>query len=139
MQGWEQQVAETARRYQQLREKLAQLSITEASGDGAVKVTITASGLLTDLVLRERWRPEPLPDIAAEIMDCVRRAQAKIPDLLRQAMSDTIGEQDSNTHLLLSEARQRFPEQEPQEPRPARTTQPVSKDDWDEREFLEQL
>jgi DNA-binding protein YbaB len=139
MQGWEQQVAETARRYQQLREKLAQLSITEASGDGAVKVTIAASGLLTDLVLRERWRPEPLPDIAAEIMDCVRRAQAKIPDLLRQAMSDTIGEQDPGTHLLLSEARQRFPEQEPQEPRPARTTQPVSKGDWDEREFLEQL
>ncbi|HEX6340143.1 YbaB/EbfC family nucleoid-associated protein [Umezawaea sp.] len=110
MTGWEQQVAENAVRYRRLHERLARTSITESSGDGTVKVTVSASGLITDLVLRERRRPEPLPRIAAEIMDCVRRAQARIPDLLRQAMVDTVGPQDPSTHLLVSEARQRFPQ-----------------------------
>jgi DNA-binding protein YbaB len=139
MQGWERQVAETAQRFRALQERLSSLSITETSGDGAVKVTVSAAGLLTDLVLRERWHSEPLPALAAEIMDCVRRAQARIPDLLRQAMFETVGSQDPSTHLLLAEAGKRFPEPAPAEPRQARRPAPDSGGDWDEREFLEQL
>jgi DNA-binding protein YbaB len=139
MQAWERQVAENAARFRALQERLSSLSITEASGDGAIKVTVSASGLLTNLVLRERWHPEPLPALAAEILDCVRRAQARIPDLLRQAMFDTVGSQDPSTHLLLAEARERFPEPAPAQPRSAPGPTAGDKGDWDEREFLEQL
>jgi DNA-binding protein YbaB len=137
--GWERQVAETAQRYRQLQERLAQLSITESSGDGAVKVTVSATGLLTGLVLRERWRPEPLDAVAAEIMACLGRAQARIPELLRQAMFDTVGDRDPSTHLLLDDARRRFPEQEPKEPRQSRVPTPDSGDDWAERDVLEDV
>lgn len=147
MPGWEQQAVESARRFQALQEKLSRLSITEASGDGAVKVTVSASGVITDLVLRERLRPDPLPAIAAEILDCMRRAQARLPDLLRQAMIETVGAHDPSTSLVLAEARQRFPVPDPSEPpqppaaRPARQPRPAPDrtDDWDERDFLEQL
>jgi hypothetical protein len=108
-------------------------------------VTVSASGLLTDLVLRERWHPQPLPEVAAEIMDCVRRAQARIPELLRQAMSETVGA-DPASHLLVADARRRFPEPEPHEPRHApvqrrdsRAPQRDSTDDWDEREVMEDV
>jgi DNA-binding protein YbaB len=145
--GWERQVAETAQRYQALQERLSRLSITESSGDGAVKVTVSASGQLTDLVLRERWHPDPLPAIAAEIMDCLRRAQARIPDLLRQAMVDTVGLQDPSAHLLVDEARRRFPEpvaemresHAPEPRRPVRESDAENEDDWDERAVMEDL
>ena len=164
MQGWERQVAETAARYQQLQERLSQLSITESSRDGTVKVTVSAGGQLIDLVLRERWHPDPLPDIAAEIMDCLRRAQARIPELLRQAMFETVGPQDPSAHLLVAEAKRRFPEpveetrqpdrdeirivpeepepvaSRPRAPEPRRPTRGSDgEDDWDERAVMEDL
>jgi hypothetical protein len=161
MPDWTRQVAENAARHQQLAEHLSRLSITERSGDGAVRVTVSASGLLTDLVLRERWRPDPLPVIAAEIMDCLRRAQARIPDLLRQATFDILGEADPSAHLLHDEAAKRFPEPPPRQahrprgepeeirvepergPEPARplprAPQPRDEDDWDERAVMEDV
>jgi hypothetical protein len=110
--GWERRIAENAERYRALQERVEGLAITEASGDGLVEVTVSASGQLTGLVLRDRWEPPPMPAIAAQIMECVRRAQARIPDLLGQAMFETVGATDPSTHLLLDEARRRFGEPE---------------------------
>jgi YbaB/EbfC DNA-binding family len=159
MPDWTRQVAENAERYRLLAERLSQLSITEVSGDGTVRVTVSASGQLTDLALRERWHPDPLPVVAAEIMDCLHRAQARIPDLLHRAMLDTVGGTDPSAHLLLAEAEKRFPEPPPREehrsrgepemirvepePEPAaprvHTPQPRDEGDWDERPFMENL
>jgi hypothetical protein len=108
--GWDQQVVDNALRYRRLHERVARISITESSRDGTVEVTVSTTGVITDLVLRERRRPTFLPEVAAQIMECVRRAQARIPDLLREAVFDTIGRDDPSTHLLLADARQRFPE-----------------------------
>ncbi|HET9143019.1 YbaB/EbfC family nucleoid-associated protein [Actinophytocola sp.] len=141
MADWERQVSENAQRYRDLTTRLASLSITESSGDGAVKVTVSATGLLTDLVLRDRWHPEPLADVAAEIMACLRRAQARIPDLLRDTMFDVVGPDDPGTHLLLQDARERFPEPPEQQPRKARTPERDrdTTGDWDERDVLEDV
>lgn len=146
MSDWTRQVAENSARYARLAEHLARLSITEASGDGTVKVTVSANGLLTDITLRERWHPTPLPAIAEEIMDCVRRAQARIPELLRQAMSDIVGDEEPGTGMLLDEAARRFPEPEdtavepkrPAAPR-ARTSPQQDEDYWGERPVLEDV
>src|SRR4051794_3316580 len=135
MPEWERQLAENTARYQELTERLAQLSITESSGDGAVKVTISANGLLTDLALRERWHPEPLADLAGEVMDCLRRAQARIPELLRRTMFEVVGPQDPSVLLLLDDARQRFPEQPDRAVRQSRAPERErdSTGDWGER------
>jgi predicted DNA-binding transcriptional regulator len=106
---WERRVAENARRFRELRNRLAGQSVREVSRDGAVEVTVSTSGVLAGLVLRERRPPVPLSEIAAEVMDCVRRAQSRIPDLVRQAVVDTVGEHDPGAHLVLAEARERFP------------------------------
>jgi hypothetical protein len=49
------------------------------------------------------------------VLDCVNRAQAKIPDLLRQAMTETVGTGDPSSRLVVDEARKRFPEPPPPE------------------------
>lgn len=59
-----------------------------------------------------------MPEVAAQVMDCVRRAQARIPDLLRQTMTEVVGTADPNTHLLVDDARRRFPEPPPPPPEP---------------------
>jgi hypothetical protein len=148
------QVAENLARYTRLAEHVARLSITETSPDGTVSVTVSANGVLTDLALREQGGRAPLPVIADEIMDCLRRAQARIPDLLRQAMSDIVG--DGEPSLLVDEAARRFPPPPPREapqwqpeeirivaeraPEPAvrrpRRPQPREEDDWDERPVM---
>jgi hypothetical protein len=110
---WQQQVAENAKRYQQLNERVSHLSITEKSRDGMVVVTVSATGVLTDLVLKERWHPVPEPELAGQIMECLQRAKAKIPDLVAKVIEETLGEQDSSAHLIVADARRSFPEPPP--------------------------
>ena len=111
--GWQRQVAENAQRYRELDERVSQLSITEKSRDGTVVVTVSATGVLTDLVLKERWHPVPEPELAEQIMACLKRAQAKIPGLMAKVIEETLGQQDSSTHLILADTRRSFPEPPP--------------------------
>lgn len=117
MADWANEVERNAERYRQLREQLARLSITETSRDGTVRVTVSASGLLTDLVLDERSAPKALPTVAAQVMETLRRAQAKIPDLVSRAVADIVGAADAQTHLIVADARARFPEPPPDQSR----------------------
>lgn len=141
---WERQVAENAQRYQELQARVSALSVTETSGDGNVVVTVSASGQLTGLVLREPWEPTPLAEIADQVMRVVRRAQSRIPGLLEQAVQDTVGERDPSAHLILSDARARFPSvaapvEQSVEParKPARAVvRPVVEEEWDSKPIL---
>jgi DNA-binding protein YbaB len=110
---WQNQVAENAKRYQELNERVSHLSITEKSRDGMVVVTVSSTGVLTDLVLKERWHPVPEPELAGQIMECLKRAQAKIPGLMAKVFEETLGAQDSSAHLILADVRQSFPEPPP--------------------------
>jgi DNA-binding protein YbaB len=152
MTGWEEQVADNARRYGELSDRLARTTATETSQDGAVRVTVAADGSITDLAL------ESMPELAAQIMACVRRARARIPDLMAQAMAETVG-QDESTDLVLAQARTRFPPEPveqrpdlveemrigaaPREERPRATPRARRRDDrddgWDERPILEDV
>jgi len=157
---WQRQVAENAKRYRELDERVSQLSITEKSRDGTVIVTVSATGVLTDLVLKERWHPVPEPELAEQIMACLKRAQAKIPGLMAKAIEDTLGEQDSSTHLILAGTRRSFPEPPPDpasraawqaapppRPKPEPAPPPAEPrragaegtDDWDGRPVLEDV
>jgi DNA-binding protein YbaB len=110
---WQTQIAENAKRYQELNERVSHLSITEKSRDGMVVVTVSATGVLTDLVLKERWHPVPEPELAEQIMECLKRAQAKIPDLMAKVIEETLGAQDSSAHLIVADVRRSFPEPPP--------------------------
>ncbi|MBP2320602.1 DNA-binding protein YbaB [Kibdelosporangium banguiense] len=130
---WEQQVEATAAGYRRMAERIEQILVTEASTDGAVRVTVSASGLLTDLQLADR-------ELAAQVLACIRKAQARIPDLMRTAMVETVGTQDPNTHLVLAAAAERFPPLPSSAPPPPRADMVTGAEgDWDERAVLEDI
>lgn len=114
MTGWQEQVAENARRYGELNERLSRASITETSRDGMVRVTVSADGSLTDLALAERRQSPPMAELAEQIMTCVRRARARIPDLVGRTMAETVGTGDEAADLILADAHKRFPAPPPE-------------------------
>lgn len=156
---WQRQVAENARRHRELNERVAGLSITEKSRDGTVVVTVSATGVLTGLVLKERWHPVPEPELAEQIMACLKRAQAKIPALMAKVIEETLGQQDAGAHLILADTRRSFPEpppdpasrvawqpvEPPPKPEPAAPsaapprTDIEAADDWDGRPVLKDV
>jgi YbaB/EbfC DNA-binding family protein len=146
--------------WEELNDRISRLSIIETSRDGTVQVRVSASGVLTDLVLKERWhQSQPLAAVAAQVMRCLARAQARIPELLQQAMFEAVGPHDPGVHLVLADARKRFPEPPADRQQPAaadRQPQPVANhqpppapgqprpsaradDDWDERPVMEDI
>ena len=167
--GWQSEITKNALGYQELHDRLARLSIVESPPDGTVQVTLSVTGVLTGLVLRERGRPRPLAQVASEIMDCVRRAQARIPALLEHSLAATVGTHDPAAQLIVADAKTRFPEPPPTPPRPPTVDEmridtppidpapppmprripagpPVSRpgptgdaDDWDERSLMEDV
>lgn len=113
MTGWQEQVAENARRYGELNERLARTTATETSRDGVVRVTVAADGSVAELVLAEPRQPLPMAELATQIMGCLHRARARIPDLLAKAMAETVGHGEG-TDLVLADARTRFPPAPPE-------------------------
>ncbi|WP_112263937.1 YbaB/EbfC family nucleoid-associated protein [Lentzea terrae] len=119
-------------KWDELNDRIARLSVTESSRDGTVRVTVAASGVLTGLVLRDGA-------VAAQVMECLARAQARIPDLLGRALFETVGPNDPAAELVVADARKRFPEPAPRaawQPRRQRVPDRVD-DDWDGQSVME--
>ncbi|MET0236481.1 MAG: YbaB/EbfC family nucleoid-associated protein [Kibdelosporangium sp.] len=106
---WNRGIQEKALRYQAMADRVAELSITERSKDSAVEVTISSRGLLTNLVIAESAAGKRMAEVSAEIMRTVQLAQSKLPDLMRQAMAETIGLRDETANKIFDDAKQQFP------------------------------
>lgn len=107
---WQEQAAEKAQKFEAMRSQVEQISVTESTRDGAVQVTIGSNGLLQGLQLSEAAANRPMSKLSAEIMRTVQLAQSKIPDLMQQAVADTVGTEDPAAQHVMGEARRNFPE-----------------------------
>ncbi|GLY65632.1 YbaB/EbfC family nucleoid-associated protein [Amycolatopsis taiwanensis] len=105
-------VAEKARRYQEMRAGLATVAVTESSPDGAVTVTVDASGLLTGLRIEDRGAPQPGRQVAATVLATLRRAQSRLPQLAAEVMR-SIEDDPAAVDEALAGYRDRFPEPPP--------------------------
>jgi DNA-binding protein YbaB len=112
---WEQKISENTARYQKMADQVQQLSITESSKDGAVRLTIGSNGILTNLMIAETATNKSMSELSREIMTCLQRAQSKIPELLQQTMAETIGTQDETANEIFAKAKKAFPEPPPEE------------------------
>lgn len=117
--NWERDAAERARRYEQLREQVEQISITESVAQGAVSVTVGANGVPTDVSMTDGVRKMSPDEIAANVVRAMRKAQAKYPQRLQEITAATVGE-DATTRHLLATAAERFPESPAEEDEPSR-------------------
>ncbi|MCP2094295.1 MULTISPECIES: YbaB/EbfC family nucleoid-associated protein [Actinosynnema] len=117
---WETGLKQKAQRYEAMAERVQGMSVTETSRDGHVRLTIGSNGILTDLQIAEPARERRMAEVSAEIMRTLQKAQSRIPELLQQAMAETIGTQDQTANTLFQEAKKNFPappaEERPQAP-----------------------
>ncbi|AXX32922.1 YbaB/EbfC family nucleoid-associated protein [Actinosynnema pretiosum subsp. pretiosum] len=106
---WETGLKQKAQRYEAMAERVQGMSVTETSRDGHVRLTIGSNGILTALQIAEPARERRMAEVSAEIMRTLQKAQSRIPELLQQAMAETIGTQDQTANTLFEEARKTFP------------------------------
>jgi DNA-binding protein YbaB len=107
---WTQGFASKAAQFQTMRAQVAQIQVTEVSADGAVRVTVDSTGALTDLALNEKIRDLSPPEVAAQVMTCLRRAQQQLAPRVHEAMLDTVGGEDHLVDRVVSGYRERFGE-----------------------------
>lgn len=110
---WAAQFAAKADRYQQMQRQIAQVSVTESSADGAVRVTVDSAGVVTDLVLSDRAAQLRPPQLSTQIMEVMRRAQSRLTDRVQQVMLDTVGDDQTTVRAVVASYEQRFPEPPP--------------------------
>ena len=116
MTGWQDVVTENARRHEELKERLTRVTVSETSPDGVLRLTVSADGQVSGLALAEPRHPMTMPELAEKILNTLRTAQARIPDLLASAMAETVG-QDAAADVVVADARARFPAPPPAAPR----------------------
>jgi DNA-binding protein YbaB len=110
---WAQGFADKAQRYQAAQRETEQLRLTASSANGVVRVTVGADGNVTGLELGDKVRTMPPADLAAQILDTMRRAQSGIADRVSDVMTEQLGDEDQETRAeMLGTLRTRFPQQD---------------------------
>jgi DNA-binding protein YbaB len=108
---WAAGFAAKAQRYKTAQEKTEQIRLTASSPDGGVRVTVRADGSISDIQFTEKIRAMPLPELSAQILSTMRRAQSDIANQVSAVMTEQLGDEDAETRAaLLDDLRSRFPE-----------------------------
>jgi DNA-binding protein YbaB len=115
---WAAQVAERAERYQDMQRQVSAISSTESSSDGVVRVTVDSGGVLTDLRITDAARELAGQQLASLVLTTMRRAQSRLTGQVAEIMETTVPEDAQTVDAVVSGYRQRFPEPEPEDPRP---------------------
>lgn len=115
---WAAGFEEKAQRFGRMRQRVEEISVTETTADGAVRVTVAANGNLTDLELSDRvYNYEP-GQLSQVILACMRRAQSRLADRVEEAMRAAVDDDDRLIDQVVAGYRGRFPDQ-PDDPRRA--------------------
>lgn len=104
------QAEQKAQRYQSMQQQVAEISVSHRSADGAITVTVAASGNVTDLSLSGRIGQLRPDELATRILDCMRRAQSKLAGQVQEVMTATVGDDAVTVHAVVSGYAERFPE-----------------------------
>lgn len=106
--AWLSSISTHTTQTRQLSERVAAVSATASSVDGAVEVTVSSSGLLTDLRLDDEVRSWPAERIATEILTVQREAQRLLVTRVGQVARETVGEQSPTAQAMVDELQSRF-------------------------------
>lgn len=128
--GWAEQLQREADTYRGLHRRMFQLTVTETSTDGMVRVSVGAQGVPTELTLTDRVRGADPARLSAELMTCLRRAQgtrdAQVQDLVTASVPDR---EDDGAAQILASYRNRFGDLTPdRSARHARHARPANDD-----------
>jgi hypothetical protein len=91
-----------------LADRVASLTASADGADGAVRVTVASSGIVTGLELDDDVRLAGA-GLATEILRVMRRAQAGLTERVAAAVDATVGADSETGKAVLNSFAQRFP------------------------------
>jgi len=115
--SWSAQVSARAEAATAMADRVAGISASASNLDNSVRVTVAASGVLDGLELDNRTRSLSGPDLAAEILRTMRRAQAKLTESVSAAVKETVGTDSETGRAVIASFQHRFPADEPDDDR----------------------
>ncbi|WP_431970308.1 YbaB/EbfC family nucleoid-associated protein [Nocardia sp. bgisy134] len=112
---WAENLQRTAQKYQDLQGRMVALSVTESSADNRISVTVDANGVTTGITLAAATRGMDPAAVAAELMACTRRAQARLRNQVTDLVHDMVGD-DGAGQAIVGQYAERFPDPGPAAP-----------------------
>ncbi len=109
MRSWSEHASGRTEAAADLADRVATLAASAAGDDGAVRVTVASSGVLTGLELDDRVQRLPGAELAGEILRTMRRAQSHLTDRVAVAVEETVGAGTETGKAVLDTFSQRFP------------------------------
>ncbi|HJT02792.1 MAG TPA: YbaB/EbfC family nucleoid-associated protein [Pseudonocardiaceae bacterium] len=98
-----------AEAYRGLHQEMSELTVTETSTDGMVRVSVDAQGVPTELTLTERARGMDPARLSAELMTCLRRAHSTLATQVQDLVAaSTVDSADSPAAQIVACYRDRF-------------------------------
>ncbi|MFJ2663195.1 YbaB/EbfC family nucleoid-associated protein [Nocardia fluminea] len=128
---WAEDLERKAQRYQELHAEMTAVSVTDTSADGRISVTVDANGSTTAITLAAAVRGMDPTAVAAELMACTHRAQARLRDQVTGLVQDTVGADEAG-QAIVGQYSDRFPDLDPSAsaavppPMPATPVAPVA-------------
>jgi YbaB/EbfC DNA-binding family len=116
MRSWSEQVSGRTEAAADLAHRVATLSASASGGDGAIRVSVASSGVVTGLELDDQVQGLPGAELADEILRTMRRAQAGLIDRVAEAVDETVGADTETGRAVLDSFAQRFPVEPEQAP-----------------------
>lgn len=110
MSDWAQGFADKAAQVAVMRAQVDQIQAWASSPDGAVRVAVDSRGVLTDLSFTDKIREIRPPELAAQVMTCLRRAQQQLAVKVHHAMQTTVGDEPRLVDDVMASYRDRFGE-----------------------------
>lgn len=114
--SWTVELSTRAQAAAELSDRVATIAASAAGADGAVHVTVAASGALTDLRLDDRVQRMPGSELASIIMATIARAQAGLTEQVTVAVHDTVGTDSETGRAVTDTFARRFPRPPDEQP-----------------------
>ncbi|SCG54885.1 YbaB/EbfC DNA-binding family protein [Micromonospora zamorensis] len=116
MHAWAAQLSARAEAATDLSDRVATIASSAVGANGAVRVTVAASGALTDLRLDDRVQRIPGAELASIIMAAIARAQAGLTEQVSIAVHDTVGADSETGRAVTDTFARRFPKPADEQP-----------------------
>lgn len=98
---WVEGLRQRADRMQELKSQVDRIQVTETSQNGAVTVTVDATGKPVDIRFGDRAANVPPSELGPLVMGCVRTAQSRIAQQVREATTAAVGDDLPETRRMV--------------------------------------
>lgn len=106
---WTASVNAQAERAAQLTSRVAALTANAESNDGSIRVTVGSTGQIEKLALDDRVQRLSGEELARQIMNVMRKAQASLSTLVSSEVAATVGVDTETGRAVIGSFEQRFP------------------------------